>query len=282
LLAGDEGLYLTSAILTLLALLGYPIWVCWLIRMGVLLTGFGEGNRPSRHVVLAVGTQLGIGLLGAVCVVAYAVITIISTPTPRSDSVPSVPSAAGAVRYTVLLALASQFAQPSTYPQLVSERQTDYFTRPEVPPDTPLKNVDAGGVPAEYMCTAGASDDRIVLYLPGGGFVLPPSNGGRAFAANVSRESGACVLMPHYRLAPEHPFPAGVQDCVSAYRWLRRQGVAATRIAIVGDSAGGNLTLATALSLRDSGDSLPAALVSISGVTDFTQSGKTWRTKADR
>jgi acetyl esterase/lipase len=88
-----------------------------------------------------------------------------------------------------------------------------------------------------------------------------------------------CVLMAHYRLAPEHPFPAAVRDGVTAYRWLRRQGHPASRIMVIGDSAGGNLALTTAVSLRDSGDALPSALVSISPVTDFTLSGDTVRTK---
>lgn len=75
--------------------------------------------------------------------------------------------------------------------------------------------------------------------------------------------------MPQYRLAPEHSFPSGLEDCVTAYKWLRKQGFAASQIIIAGESAGGNLTLATALALRESGEALPAALVAISPACDL-------------
>jgi acetyl esterase/lipase len=276
----DEGWYLTSAVLTTLTLVGYPLWICWLVRVGLLLGNGGRAPGRPRHVLLTAGMRLAGALLASVFVLAYAITLVISTPTPDSDDVPAVPSAAGSVRYTVAVALAGQFAQPTSYQQLVAERQTDTYTRPEVPAGATRRDVDAGGVPAEYICAPGASADHVGLYLPGGGFILPADNVVRAFAATISRETRACVLMPHYRLAPEHPYPAALHDCVATYRWLRQQGTPAYRIAIFGDSAGGNLTLATAIALRDAGDALPAALVSVSGVTDFTMSGKAFRTKA--
>lgn len=88
--------------------------------------------------------------------------------------------------------------------------------------------------------------------------------------AQLSQQTGAYVLMPQYRLAPEHPFPAGLEDCVTAYKWLRKQGFAASQIIITGESAGGNLTLTTALTLREGHEELPAALVAISPACDLT------------
>lgn len=274
LLPVEEGFYFVSAMLTLLALLGYPIWICWLVRMGFLF------RKPSEsNVVPGVGKRLGVGLLAAIFVMVHAGVGLVSTPMPNSDDVPSVPSAGGAGFYTLMLVLRDTFALPASHPLLLSYRQDEHYTRPEVPRGASLRKVDAGGVPADYICADGAYRNRAVLYLHGGGFVLPTSNGHRQFAATISRRTGACVLLPHYRLAPEHPFPAAMQDSVTAYRWLRRQGVAASRIAIFGDSAGATFTLATALWLRDSGDALPAALVSLSPGTDLTLSGETHRTK---
>jgi phosphinothricin tripeptide acetyl hydrolase len=89
------------------------------------------------------------------------------------------------------------------------------------------------------------------------------------------------VLLPDYRLAPEHPFPAAVEDAVSAYRWLMAQRIAPARIVIAGDSAGGGLAVATLLALRDTGVSLPAAGVCISPWVDLTGSGQSYATRAD-
>ena len=95
----------------------------------------------------------------------------------------------------------------------------------------------------------------------------------RELAARIAREAAARVLVLEYRLAPEHPFPAAVEDATAAYRWLRKQGIAAGSIAIAGDSAGGGLTLATLLALRDAGDALPACAVCLSPWTDLEGTG---------
>jgi acetyl esterase/lipase len=89
------------------------------------------------------------------------------------------------------------------------------------------------------------------------------------------------VLAVDYRLAPEYPFPAALDDCVAAYRWLLSNGVSPDQIVIAGDSAGGNLTLSTALILRDAGDPLPAALICISPMTDLACTGETYWTNKD-
>jgi len=140
--------------------------------------------------------------------------------------------------------------------------------------------VDAGGVPGEWVVAPEADDDRVILYLHGGGYCMGSPSSHRRLVAELSNQARARVLSLDYRLAPEHPYPAAVEDAVAAYRWLLAQGVPPTRIAISGDSAGGGLTLATLLALRDAGDALPAAGVPLSAWTDMEGTGETMKTKA--
>jgi acetyl esterase/lipase len=149
------------------------------------------------------------------------------------------------------------------------------------PDDVVVTPVDAGGVPGEWVEAPEAVDDRVVLYLHGGGYHMGSLASHRLLVSRLSAEAGARVLSLDYRLAPEHPFPAAVDDAVAAYRWLLGQGVSADRVAIAGDSAGGGLTLATLLALRDAGDSLPACAVPISPWTDLEGTGESMRTRAD-
>lgn len=142
----------------------------------------------------------------------------------------------------------------------------------KVPSDVTLTPVSADGVPAEWLVAPGARADRVVLYLHGGGYVIGSIKSHRYLMQNVSRHSGARTLGLDYRLAPEHPFPAAIEDATRAYRWLLAQGIEPGRIAIAGDSAGGGLTMATLLSLRDQGVPLPAAGVLISPWADLTGS----------
>jgi len=140
----------------------------------------------------------------------------------------------------------------------------------KVPADVTLTPVSADGVPAEWLIAPGARSDRAVLYLHGGGYVIGSIKSHRYLMQNVSRHSGARTLGLDYRLAPEHPFPAAIEDATRAYRWLLAQGFEPGHIAVAGDSAGGGLTLATLLSLRDQGIPLPAAGVLISPWADLT------------
>jgi monoterpene epsilon-lactone hydrolase len=133
--------------------------------------------------------------------------------------------------------------------------------------------VMAGSAPALWIDVEGARPDRVVLYLHGGAFVAETPNFHAAMLARICREARARGLMPSYRLAPEHRFPAALDDCMAAYRWLLDQGIAAARIVVAGDSAGGNLTLALLLRARDEGLALPAGAVALSPVADFTFSG---------
>lgn len=149
------------------------------------------------------------------------------------------------------------------------------------PDDVAYEPIDAGGVPGEWVTAPGARTDAALLYLHGGGYAIGSIATHRMMAANISRAAGIRVLLIDYRLAPEHPHPAAVEDATAAYRWLQAQGVPTTRIAIAGDSAGGGLTMATLVALRDAGDPLPACAVPMSPWVDLTQSGESYTTRAD-
>jgi phosphinothricin tripeptide acetyl hydrolase len=121
-----------------------------------------------------------------------------------------------------------------------------------------------------------------VLYLHGGGFVMGSPVTHRKLAGDISRASGARVLLLDYRLAPEHPNPAATDDGVQAYRWLLEQGVEPGSVAVAGDSAGGGLTVAVLLALRDAGAPMPAAAVCISPWVDMTGEAASITTRAER
>ncbi|HZP46137.1 MAG TPA: alpha/beta hydrolase [Candidatus Binataceae bacterium] len=150
----------------------------------------------------------------------------------------------------------------------------------KVAPDVKCEKLEAGGVPAEWICAPGAAEDRVILYLHGGGYVMGSINTHRAMIARISRAAKAKCLALDYRLAPEHPFPAAVEDATAAYRWLLAQGYKPGKIAISGDSAGGGLTLATLLKLRDDKVPLPACAVPISAWSDMEGTGESMKTRA--
>lgn len=134
--------------------------------------------------------------------------------------------------------------------------------------------VSAGGVDAEWLSGPGARADHAVIYLHGGGYVLGSVNSHRDMIARLSSASGARALALNYRLAPEHPFPAAVDDAVSAYKFVLAQGISPGRIAIAGDSAGGGLTAATLLAIRDQKLPLPSAGVLLSPWVDMEGIGE--------
>jgi len=150
------------------------------------------------------------------------------------------------------------------------------------PPGTRLEPVRAGGVPAEWIAAPGADDSRTVLYLHGGGYVIGSIVTHRCLVAGIAAASGCRALALDYRLAPEHAFPAAVDDATAAYRWLLEQGTVPSRVVIAGDSAGGGLTIATLLALRDAGTPLPAAGVCLSPWVDLEGTGDSLRTRADQ
>jgi acetyl esterase/lipase len=158
------------------------------------------------------------------------------------------------------------------------ERMTSFFP---VPADVRCEEVDAGGVPAEWIITPEATAERVILYLHGGGYTIGSVNTHRELISRLSRAAGAHALAINYRLAPEHPFPAAVEDATTAYRWLLQNGVEPARIVVAGDSAGGGLTVAALVALRDAGDPLPAAGVCLSPWVDLEGIGESMTAKAD-
>jgi acetyl esterase/lipase len=148
------------------------------------------------------------------------------------------------------------------------------------PDDVAIENADADGVPGEWISAPGADPDTVIFYLHGGGYTIGSVNSHRQMISIISRSSGARAFAIDYRLAPENPFPAALEDATKAYRWLLAQGVDPGRTVIAGDSAGGGRTAATLLSLRDSGDPLPAAAALISPWTDMEGSGESMKTRA--
>lgn len=144
---------------------------------------------------------------------------------------------------------------------------------PRPPRDTQTITINVGGVSANRVITPASRPNRHVLYLHGGAYRLGAPSTYRHFTWRVASAAQARALVIDYRLAPEHPFPAALEDAVSCYRWLLAEGADPRRFAVVGDSAGGGLTLALLLKLRDSGLPLPAAAVALSPWTDLASTG---------
>lgn len=142
--------------------------------------------------------------------------------------------------------------------------------------------VDIGGRPAEWIEPMGATRDKVILYFRGGGYVLGSIGMHRGIAAKFVKGTGIPALLFEYGNAPEHPYPAALNDAVGAYRWLLSQGVSPSKIAFAGDSAGGGLLLATLLRLKDEGTSLPAAAMALSPWTDVACTGESMETNAHR
>jgi epsilon-lactone hydrolase len=151
---------------------------------------------------------------------------------------------------------------------------------PGPPRSTETIAVDAGGVKADRIATPASRHDRHVLYLHGGSYVAGWPGIYRDLTWRLATLCRARVLCIDYRLAPEHPFPAALDDAVAAYRWLLAQGADPHRIALMGDSAGGGLVFATMLRLRDEGVELPAAAVAVSPWTDLALTGESLRSNA--
>jgi acetyl esterase/lipase len=151
----------------------------------------------------------------------------------------------------------------------------------QIPNDVKIEKVDVGGVPALWISTPEAVEEHVVLYLHGGGYVQGSINTHKEFGSRISRVSSSRVLLLDYRLAPENSYPAALEDAVAAYKWLiDSQGIEPKNIIIGGESAGGGLTLATLLKLRDTGITLPTAAVILSPWADLLMTGDSMRTKA--
>ncbi len=141
--------------------------------------------------------------------------------------------------------------------------------------------VKLGGVKSERVVPQDVVAGRTILYLHGGGYVMGSPRSHRPLAARLGVAARAVAVVPHYRLGPEARFPAAVEDAVAVYRALLDQGIAPGMIIVAGDSAGGGLTLALALALKAEGLPQPAGFFAISPWADLTQSGASYRTKAE-
>ena len=152
-----------------------------------------------------------------------------------------------------------------------------------VPADVLVTGVSAGGVPAHWLAAPATEADRVLLFLHGGGFELGSVRSDGELAARLGRAGGMRVLFPEYRLAPEHHFPAAIDDVLAAWHWLRADhGLSASSMAVAGDSAGGGLAVALLVALRDAGEALPAAAALMSPTVDLTSSGASMTERVDQ
>lgn len=171
------------------------------------------------------------------------------------------------------------------YRELSIERHRQFASTAErlvrdPPAGTETLGVDAGGVKADLITTPASDPHRHVLFLHGGGFIIGSPSLYRHLTWRIAETTRARVLAVDYRLAPEHPFPAALEDAVSAYHWLLANGADSRRIAVMGDSAGGGLVFSLMLRLRDEGVPLPGAAVALSPWTDLALTGPSLRMNA--
>src|ERR1700761_9000705 len=152
-----------------------------------------------------------------------------------------------------------------------------------LPDDVVVTDVTAGGVPAHWLAAPGTDPGRVLLFLHDGGYELGSLRSDGELAARLGRASGMRVLFPEYRLAPEHPFPAAIDDVLTAWHWLRtEQNLPAASMAVAGASAGGGLAAALLVAVRDAGQPLPAAAVLMSPTVDLTSSGASMTERVDQ
>jgi epsilon-lactone hydrolase len=171
-------------------------------------------------------------------------------------------------------------------PPTLAERRATFAPAGQphpVPDDVLVTEVTAGGVPAHWLEAPGTQTDRVLIFLHGGGFEFGSVRSDGELAARLGQAGGMRVLFPEYRLAPEHHFPAAIDDVIAAWRWLRAdQRLPARSIAVAGDSAGGGLAVALLVAIRDAGEELPAAAVLMSPTVDLTSSGASMTERADQ
>jgi acetyl esterase/lipase len=172
-------------------------------------------------------------------------------------------------------------AEPFGLSQSTEEHRKsfDAFALRPYPADVAAADVALGGVGAIELTVAGNAADPTVLYFHGGGYVAGSARAGTHLAAELARRAGGRALSVDYRLAPEHPYPAAVEDGLAAYAGLLQSGVSPSRVLVAGDSAGGGLAVATLLAARERGLPQPAAVAVFSPWADISRSGASMRTK---
>lgn len=149
----------------------------------------------------------------------------------------------------------------------------------KIPNGIEIKEENINGINSEWIIPEGANTNNVILYVHGGGYVSGSCNDHRGFVSKIAKNCGVTTLQFEYRLAPEHPFPDGLNDSVTVYKWLLDSGFKPSNIVIAGESAGGGLTLALLLVLKEQNIAMPAAAVAISPWTDLTCSSDSYKTK---
>ncbi|MCX7747562.1 MAG: alpha/beta hydrolase [Clostridia bacterium] len=150
----------------------------------------------------------------------------------------------------------------------------------KIPKDIDVFPVITDDFRGEWIVPSGALEENVIIYLHGGGYCLGIVNTNRGFVARVAKESGIKVLLVDYRLAPENPYPAAIEDAAAAYRWLLGEGFQPKNIVFMADSSGCGLSLASLFMLRNNGVPMPASLIFMSPTVDFTYTGESMKTKA--
>ena len=150
----------------------------------------------------------------------------------------------------------------------------------DIPPGTEFVSGELGGVPVEWVTAPGSGKDSVVVLLHGGGFTIGTIESYRDMAARLSQLTGGTTVIVGYRLAPENRYPAALDDCYAAVQGVIASGVDASQVAVVGDSAGGGLTLSVLVRMREAGGALPACAVCVSPLTDLTHSGDSVKERA--
>ena len=206
-------------------------------------------------------------------------------PDDRQQSIPLLAAQRVSIQAELVRLGARFFIKRSTGPEVsIAERRRRLHAYerwiPNPPADTETLERVLGGIPAIRAVPPNARPGHHILYLHGGGYVARSPALYRPFTWRFAAAAGASVTAIDYRLAPEHPFPAALDDAVAAWRALLAEGADPRRSTIMGDSAGGGLTLALALRLRDQAEPLPAALVALSPWTDLAITGVSCRLNA--
>jgi epsilon-lactone hydrolase len=166
----------------------------------------------------------------------------------------------------------------TSIPQLRAQTDRGSGLMGKLPAGFSISPLQIGSLPAEWIRPPQSPHDRAILYFHGGGYVIGSMVGHRPIVSKFVQASGVPALVFNYRLAPEHPFPAALEDALAAYRCLLDQGIAPHKIVFAGDSAGGGLVLAALVALRDQGLPLPAGAVALSPWTDLKCTGESLKT----
>ncbi len=178
-----------------------------------------------------------------------------------------------------------QFGAPGNEFSLSGLRQGMGARQDPTDRDVTCRRSQIDGMPCEWVVAPGADPDVRLLYLHGGGYVSGSGANYLPLGATISAAARCAVLLPNYRLAPEAPFPAGLEDCIRVHEWMTEAGpsgsAAAKATFIAGDSAGGGLTLATLLALRDRGRTLPKGAIPMSAFADLTLGSESIRSQAE-